>query len=361
MTFRIVSRVAALVLITIGGLTYIATQALQLNASSSPYPVDLRIPDSGGLFSGGYVTLRGVDVGRVTSMGVSTSGVVAHLSINHGARIPTNTAVSVRELSAVGEQYVDLVPRTAGGPYLHAHSVLTATSNDLPVTVAQILGDSSGFANSINTPAVNSLLQTLTNALQGTGPELRQLIESATSMTSTLATVQPATNTVIDSGQVLLQTGIQTNPQVNGFSVNLDQLSGQLKASDSALRALVSSGPPDLSSINQLLGSDQAATAGMLNNTAAVAAVVAANGAGTRALLADLPPALQDLASTASSQGIRAVVNFNDKNDICTYPGAHLQDPTSVVPLPLALNRSCPTTAPDLLQRGAANAPEPAP
>ncbi|MGH9058374.1 MAG: MCE family protein, partial [Acidimicrobiales bacterium] len=327
MSPKILVRMVLLAAILVTGLWYITFEALQIHVGSGPYAVDLHMPAGGGLYQGGYVSFRGVDVGRVTSLQVRTDGVVAKLAINRGTRIPANTDVRVRDLSAVGEQYVDFTPRTDSGPYLHGGSVVNVPPANLPLTVGNILADGSSFANSISSPALNSLLATLTDALQGTGPSLRTLLSSGQTLTSNLESVQPQTSALIDSGQGLLQTGINTNGDIYGASTSLAQLTAQLKASDGDLRALMANGTPAAQTLGQTLQADQAAVQGVLQNSAVDTAATEADRPAFQALLASLPPAIRALTSIAGPDALRFQVVFNDKWPLCTY-APFIQAPT---------------------------------
>ena len=57
-------------------------------------------------------------VGRVGTLHLTKDGVIVDLKIDKGEKIPARTHAQVEELSAVGEQYVDLRPYTDSGPYL---------------------------------------------------------------------------------------------------------------------------------------------------------------------------------------------------------------------------------------------------
>jgi len=74
--------------------------------------VTLELPASGGLYRFSNVTYRGVEVGKVIAMDVSRSEATATLRLNTSPKIPADLTADVRSVSAVGEQYVDLLPRT---------------------------------------------------------------------------------------------------------------------------------------------------------------------------------------------------------------------------------------------------------
>ena len=72
--------------------------------------VKLELPRTGGLYQFSNVTYRGVTVGRVESVGLTNDGIVAHMRLNSGTPVPDNVTATVKSVSAVGEQYIDLVP-----------------------------------------------------------------------------------------------------------------------------------------------------------------------------------------------------------------------------------------------------------
>ncbi len=87
------------------------------------FPVSAQFKDSGGIFAGAQVTYRGIPVGKVGKLSFKDDGVRATLDIENSApNIPSDVLAVVANKSAIGEQFVDLQPRTNSGPYLHKGS-----------------------------------------------------------------------------------------------------------------------------------------------------------------------------------------------------------------------------------------------
>ncbi len=101
--------------------------------------VKLELPTSGGLYRFSNVTYRGVQVGKVTDIRLTKTGAEATLSIDTSPKIPADLEAEVRSVSAVGEQYVDLRPRTNSGPYLQNDSVIKGDNVSLPPAVGPVL------------------------------------------------------------------------------------------------------------------------------------------------------------------------------------------------------------------------------
>lgn len=55
-------------------------------------------------------------IGKVTAAGPTGNGAKATLAIDTSPKIPADVHAAVRSMSAVGEQYVDLVPRWRARP-----------------------------------------------------------------------------------------------------------------------------------------------------------------------------------------------------------------------------------------------------
>ena len=111
---RIALAAGSLVVILLAGSTYLVLGTLRIDPTKSMIRVRIPLAESGGLLPNQDVTLRGVPIGRVESVGLTDSGVVAHMRLNTDTEVPENVTATVKSVSAVGEQYIDLVPPDNG-------------------------------------------------------------------------------------------------------------------------------------------------------------------------------------------------------------------------------------------------------
>ncbi len=98
------------------GLYYAQLPAVYLGIGR--YTVKVHLERAGELYRAGNVTYRGVEVGKVSKVQLTNSGVEAVLSLRSEFHIPADLTAYVHSASAIGEQYVDLVPRNGNGPLL---------------------------------------------------------------------------------------------------------------------------------------------------------------------------------------------------------------------------------------------------
>ena len=76
----------------------------------------------------------------------------------------------MRSVSAVGEQYVDLRPRTDSGPYLQDGSRIAMDNTTIPQQVGPMLDQVSALVDSIPGDRISDLLDETFKAFNGAGP-----------------------------------------------------------------------------------------------------------------------------------------------------------------------------------------------
>lgn len=102
------------------------------------YELKAELPRSGGLYSTANVTYLGTQIGKVTDVRPTERGVLATMSIDSNYKIPADASANVHSVSAIGEQYLDLVSTSdKPGQYLAAGS--TITNSTVPAEVGPAL------------------------------------------------------------------------------------------------------------------------------------------------------------------------------------------------------------------------------
>jgi len=129
-------QLAVLSVITVTALAYMVFGYMRLPTllfGVGHYTVTLKLHNAGGLYERANVTYRGTEVGIVKDVDLTDTGVDAVLSLRSDIPVPSNLEAEVHSTSAVGEQYVALLPR-GGGPTLKNGS-RTAMSSTWPIPV----------------------------------------------------------------------------------------------------------------------------------------------------------------------------------------------------------------------------------
>jgi phospholipid/cholesterol/gamma-HCH transport system substrate-binding protein len=66
------------------------------------YSIAVQLPQAGGLYPGGNVTYRGVEIGRVQAVRLTQTGAEAVLQMDSDVHVPADLDAQVHSVSAVG-------------------------------------------------------------------------------------------------------------------------------------------------------------------------------------------------------------------------------------------------------------------
>jgi phospholipid/cholesterol/gamma-HCH transport system substrate-binding protein len=350
-------RLIALAAVVVLGFYYIGTDVLGLQVGDQPYVVTVMLPRAGGIYTEANVTYRGVPVGTVQNLDLSQSGVAVKLAIKRGVRIPADVSAHVRELSALGEQYMDLVPHGPGGPWLRGGSVIPEGRASVPVAVGSALNDLGTLVSGINPGDVTTLEKVLYPGFTNAGPDLRSIVVNGQALANALLRAAPASVELINDGNTVLQAAQVTAGDFTRFNAALAQLTGAFAAADSNLRAVFVNGAAAAQQIDPLLERDSASIEGLVGNLASAGKVSLAYQPAMQALFSVLPVVSGDLGAVGSNGSITGEVTLNTSGTVCPYVAASQQLAPFVTSSGASLENTCPITAPDLLQRGAQYAP----
>jgi virulence factor Mce-like protein len=215
--------------------------------------VTLELPAAGGLYRFGNVTYRGAQVGKVTSVRLTENGAEAELSLDRSPKIPADLQADVLSVSAVGEQYVDLRPRTDSGPYLQDGSRIPAANTTIPQQVGPMLDQVSKLVDSIPGNRISDLLDESFKAFNGAGPDFGSLLDSAAKVTGDVNGVSGQTRALIDDSGPLLDSQAATTDAIRTWARSLAGVTEQVAQDDPQVRAILQRGPGFAQEVSQLL------------------------------------------------------------------------------------------------------------
>jgi phospholipid/cholesterol/gamma-HCH transport system substrate-binding protein len=291
-TTRVRLQLLAFVLVTILGVGYVSVRYLGAGAlfGAGPYPVTLQLTDSGGIFTGADVTYRGVSVGRVGPIRLTTQGVDVQLDIEPDAPpIPADSDAVVSNLSVIGEQFVDLRPVRGDGPTLRAGSVIPASRTSTPVPIGDLIAHLDTFLRSVPLESLRTVVHELGTAFTGTGTDLQVLLDSTDAFTRDAIAALPQTVTLIRDGRVVLQTQNEQSSAIISFSRDLALLAAQLRSSDPDLRRLIATAPQFADQTSGLLRESGTQIGQLLADLLTVSRVTLPRQAALRHLLSVYP------------------------------------------------------------------------
>lgn len=239
--------------ITVITLSVMAIFYLRLPATFGigTYGVSADFVAGGGLYKNANVTYRGVAVGRVESVGLNPNGVTARMRLNSGTAIPSNVTATVRSVSAIGEQYIDLVPpENPSSTKLRNGFRIQRQNTRIGQDVADLLRQAETLLGSLGDTRLRELLHEAFIATNGAGPELARLIESARLLVDEANANYPQVSQLIDQAGPFLQAQIRAGGDIKSLADGLARFTWQLRAADPRLRDTLADAPDAIDEAN---------------------------------------------------------------------------------------------------------------
>jgi phospholipid/cholesterol/gamma-HCH transport system substrate-binding protein len=260
--------------------------------------VTLELPASGGLYRFSNVTYRGVQIGTVTDVDVKRTGAVATLSLDTSPKIPADLKAEVHSVSAVGEQYVDLVPNNNSSPYLGDGSVIGRRDATVPQEVGPMLDQVSSLVDSIPKEKLGELLDESYKGLNGSGYDFGSLLDSSSKVIGDLNGVSDRARTLVEDSGPLLDSQAQTVDSIRSWVHNLAGFTGQLAANDPQVRTLLQKGPGAVDEVSRLLTQIKPTLPILLANLTTIGQIGVTYHASLEQLLVLLPPYVAAVQTT---------------------------------------------------------------
>jgi phospholipid/cholesterol/gamma-HCH transport system substrate-binding protein len=328
--------------------------------------VTLELPATGGLYRFSNVTYRGVQLGKVTSVALTPTGAKATLSLSTSPKVPADLTAEVRSISAVGEQYVDLRPKTNSPPYLHNGSVISMRDTTIPQPVGPMLDQVSALVNSIPKTKLGQLLDESFQGFNGSGYDLGSLIDSSATVSRDANGVVDRTRTLTEDTEPLLDSQARTTDSIRTWARSLAGISDVLVNDDSRFRTLLQNGPEAANEASRLLEQVKPTLPVLLANLTTIGQIAVTYHPSLEQLLVLLPDsvAVEQAAQPSNDPDGLAKGDFAltiDDPPICTVgfmPQSQWRSPddTSDIDTPDGLYCKLPQDSP-LSVRGARNYP----
>ncbi len=196
-----------------------------------------------GIYPQANVTYRGVTVGKVTGVDLAPNGVKVSFRVAESAEVPEALAATIRSVSPIGEQYVDLTPRGEGSGMLADGDVIAKEFTAIPVQIAGVLDDVNGLVKSVPLQDLRTALNEADAAFNGLGPSLRSLSTDGKSLVDAADDNYEQTSQLLDDGETLLDTQLETSSEIRAWTADLAGFSASLRDGNKDFDAMLNSLP----------------------------------------------------------------------------------------------------------------------
>jgi phospholipid/cholesterol/gamma-HCH transport system substrate-binding protein len=358
------------VIITLVGVSFVGARYARLDRVfvDDTYTVVAHFADSGGIFAGGEVTYRGVKVGQVEEMRLTDDGVDLRLEIDKDYdSIPSDAIALVGNRSAVGEQYVELQPRSDTEPYFEDHSEIAVENTRTPIQTQTLLTNLSETVRSVDQDALRTTVHELGLAFAGTGEDLQRIIDTGNAFIEDANANFDVTTSLIRDSNVVLRGQAAKASAIRSFARNLSLFSGTLAGSDADLRRIIENGSATATDLRRFLEDNEVDLAELINNVVTTGEVVVRHLDGIEQILVVYPYVVEGgftVVSKSPGTGLYDAhfgMVLTEHPPICRrgYESTDRRPPQDGRNRPMNMHARCAEPATQSNPRGAQHSPRP--
>lgn len=354
--FGIMTAVALLVL----GVYYLQIPSLM---GIGRYTLQADLPASGGLYPTANVTYRGITIGKVTDVEPTEHGALATMSIDSGYKIPIDASANVHSVSAVGEQYLDLVSTENPGKYFSPGQ--TIMKGTVPSEIGPALDTANRGLAALPKEKIGLLLDETAQSVGGLGPALQRLVDSTQAIAGDFRTHVADINDIIEHSGPILDSQVDSADEIERWARNLNTLAAQSAQTDQNLKSILSQAAPTADQVTAVFSDVQDSLPQTLANLEVVLDLLKRYNKGVEQVLVFLPQGASIAQTVAAPFPGQAALDLalaiNQPPPCLTgfIPASEWRSPadTSLVPLPKGTYCKIPKDTPANSVRGSRNIP----
>lgn len=272
------------------------------------YTLTADLPAAGGLYSTANVTYDGTTIGKVTDVEPTEHGARATMSISDDYKIPVDASANVHSVSAVGEQYLDLVAEGTSTKYFSPGQ--TITKSTIPTPIGDTIDAAGRAVSALPQDGVSKFLDETSQAVGGLGPALQRLVDSTSVLAKGFKDNTEQLNNITDNVGPLLDSQIDSQGNISRFLANLNKVTAQAVEKDQVVRDLLEKGGPTASGVAVVFRGIEESLPQTLANVAIVADMLKRYHTGLEQTLVILPEAASAAQAVVAPYKDSAALNF---------------------------------------------------
>jgi len=191
---------------------YIGSLGIRIGPPSHRTNVSMTVPDVNGLVIGSNVLLRGVPVGKVSGITSSVDQATIDFYIDGRYSIPADSDVRLDNLSALGESYIGLMPRTGDGPMLHDGQRIATDKVIQPPSISELTTSVVRVVNQLDPDALKRIIDESDAALPDPNTVLPNISHASELLRSIVADLHGRGRALLDNFQTLLRNADWLGP-----------------------------------------------------------------------------------------------------------------------------------------------------
>lgn len=227
------------------GVSYIGALGVRVGLPSDRTDLSMSVADVNGLAVGSKVLLRGVQIGRVSHITSSVDAATVDFYIVDKFQIPVDSDIRLENLSALGESYISLVPRSVGGATLTNGQHIETQAITQPPSISELATSVVRVLDQLDPAALQRITAEVDTALPDANSVLPNLSRTSRLLRNTAADMNGRGSELLDNFQTLLANADWVGPVLANLTFQINDYSPKLRELFSTFPPLIAVGAPE--------------------------------------------------------------------------------------------------------------------
>ncbi|OBH05885.1 MlaD family protein [Mycobacterium sp. E1747] len=162
-------------------------------------------PDISNLVVGSNVLFRGVPIGHVTGIEASTKAATINFYVDGQYKVPVDSDIRFDNLSALGEAYIEVEPRSSGGPSYQNGQRIASESLKQPPSISELAASVTRVLNQLDPDQLSRIVGQADTALADPKSVLPNWSRTNLLLRNITLDFHGQGREVVDNAQVLLR------------------------------------------------------------------------------------------------------------------------------------------------------------
>ena len=213
--------------------------AIGLSGGCDGLEVDAIFSQVGDLVRNANVQSSDVSIGSVDEIELDGWNARVSMCLLSGTKVPANSRAVVRATSLLGEQFIDLQPRSEGPPYLKEGDVIGLEQTGRATQLEDVLAELSTVLGQGNLHQLNRFTTAQAKILRGNVTTLQNVLSRLRRFTGVLASRRGDIAHAVDGFDALSRTLVGNSATLRRFLRSFAQASGVLSNQRRGLQELL--------------------------------------------------------------------------------------------------------------------------
>ena len=234
---------------------YVGSLGIGQRPSEHRTNLSMEVADINNIVVDSNVLLRGVPVGKVTGIDTSTVNATIHFYVDGAHKVPADSVVRLDNLSALGESYIELEPRSSGGPSLRDGQRVAQRDVTQPPSISELGTSVVRVLNELDPNQMSRVVDEADAALPDPDAVLPNLTHTSLLLRNTTADFNGTGRQLLGNLQTLLQNAGFVGPALAAIAPPVKDIGPAISSTwNSVYMPLMALLPTDVLTFSALLG-----------------------------------------------------------------------------------------------------------